>query len=65
MANCRSTTHGSQLSEGRTHGFGYLHESVLQMRGIAGERQLAKLPRIGINAVGGGPLAATALLVRD
>jgi acetyl-CoA acetyltransferase len=34
-------THGGQLSHGRTHGFGFIHEAVTQLRGQAGERQVA------------------------
>jgi len=34
-------THGGQLSHGRTHGFGFIHEAVTQLRGDAGERQVA------------------------
>jgi acetyl-CoA acetyltransferase/uncharacterized OB-fold protein len=33
-------THGGQLSHGRTHGFGFFHEAVTQLRGHAGERQV-------------------------
>ncbi len=33
--------HGGQLSEGRTHGFGFLYEAVQQLRHDAGERQVA------------------------
>lgn len=33
--------HGGQLSHGRTHGMGLLHEAVLQLRGDAGARQVA------------------------
>ncbi|WP_037678998.1 OB-fold domain-containing protein [Streptomyces griseus] len=33
--------HGGQLSHGRTHGMGLLHEAVLQLRGQAGQRQVA------------------------
>ena len=33
-------THGGQLSHGRTHGFGFLHEAVTQLRGQAGDRQV-------------------------
>jgi acetyl-CoA acetyltransferase/uncharacterized OB-fold protein len=34
-------THGGQLSAGRTQGFGFLHEAVVQLRGGAGARQVA------------------------
>lgn len=33
-------THGGQLSHGRTHGMGLIHEAVTQLRGEAGERQV-------------------------
>jgi acetyl-CoA acetyltransferase/uncharacterized OB-fold protein len=31
--------HGGQLSAGRTHGMGFVHEAVVQLRGDGGERQ--------------------------
>ena len=34
-------THGGQLSHGRTHGMGLIHEAVTQLRGEAGDRQVA------------------------
>jgi acetyl-CoA acetyltransferase/uncharacterized OB-fold protein len=34
-------THGGQLSHGRTHGMGLVQEAVTQLRGDAGERQVA------------------------
>jgi acetyl-CoA acetyltransferase/uncharacterized OB-fold protein len=33
-------THGGQLSHGRTHGMGLVHEAIVQLRGAAGERQV-------------------------
>ena len=42
--------HGGQLSEGRTHGFGFLYEAVTQLRHDAGDRQVAR------RADGGGHL---------
>jgi acetyl-CoA acetyltransferase/uncharacterized OB-fold protein len=33
-------THGGQLSHGRTHGMGLIHEAVCQLRGEAGDRQV-------------------------
>ena len=32
-------THGGQLSAGRTHGMGFIHEAVVQLRGDGGERR--------------------------
>lgn len=58
-------THGGQLSSGRTHGFGFFHEAVLQLRGEAGERQLAGDPRVAAVSNGGGNIAGAALLVRE
>jgi acetyl-CoA acetyltransferase len=59
-------THGGQLSAGRLHGFGFLHEACLQLWGEAGERQCTLpsggTPQVGIAAAGGGPLAASFLL---
>jgi acetyl-CoA acetyltransferase len=34
-------THGGQLSHGRTHGMGLIHEAIVQLRGQAGERQVS------------------------
>ena len=58
-------THGGQLSAGRAHGFGFIHEAVLQLRGGAGARQVKNNPQVAVAAAGGGPLAACMLLVRD
>jgi len=54
--------HGGQLSGGRTHGYGFLHEGVLQLRGEAGERQVPGAQVAAVSAGGGIP--AGALLLR-
>ena len=58
-------THGGQLSAGRLHGYGFLHEACVQLRGDGGERQVPGAPRVAVAAAGGGPLAGCVLLVRD
>ena len=58
-------THGGQLSAGRLHGYGFLHEGATQMWGEAGERQIATPPQIGVIAAGGGNTCGCMLLVRD
>lgn len=45
-------THGGQLSHGRTHGMGLIHEAVTQLRGEAGERQV-KDAKIAVTSSGG------------
>ncbi len=55
-------TSGGQLSGGRLHGFGLLHEACLQLRGQGGERQIAKRPEVAVVANGGGPIAGSMLL---
>jgi acetyl-CoA acetyltransferase len=57
-------TNGGQLSGGRLHGYGFLHEACLQLWGEAGERQLAERPEVAVVGAGGGPLAACLLLTR-
>lgn len=56
-------TAGGQLSGGRLHGFGHLHEACLQIRGEAGERQVADaaLAAVGVGAANSG---TTAMLLR-
>ena len=61
LAICRSTAeaHGGQLSAGRLHGFGFIHEAVLQLRGEAGARQLlGKVPEVAAVANGGTLVAS-------
>jgi acetyl-CoA acetyltransferase len=55
-------TGGGQLSGGRLHGFGHLHEAVLQLRGQAGDHQVPGAPEVAVAAAGGGPLAGCLLL---
>ncbi|MEZ0367419.1 thiolase family protein [Mycobacterium sp. pUA109] len=55
-------TYGGQLSAGRMHGYWVLHEACLQLRGQAGERQLARRPEVAVVGVGGGPIAGCMLL---
>jgi acetyl-CoA acetyltransferase/uncharacterized OB-fold protein len=45
-------THGGQLSHGRTHGMGLIHEAVTQLRGDGGERQVADA-RVAVVSSGG------------
>jgi acetyl-CoA acetyltransferase len=58
-------TAGGQLSAGRLHGFGMLHEACVQLRGEGGERQMARQPHVAAVAAGGGPIAGCMLLTRS
>ncbi len=58
-------TFGGQIGAGRLHGFGFAHESVVQLRGQGGERQIPGDPRVAVATSGGGPLATALLLARD
>jgi acetyl-CoA acetyltransferase len=62
-------THGGQLSSGRLHGYGFLHEAVVQLRGDGGERQVARpggrRPEVAVVGAGGGPLAGCLLLLQE
>jgi len=55
-------THGGQLSAGRTHGFGLLHEACVQLRGEGGARQIQNKPTTAVAAAGGGVFGASLLL---
>ena len=57
-------TAGGQLSAGRLHGFGLLHEACVQLRGDGGERQVPGRHEVAAVANGGGPIAGTMLLTR-
>lgn len=56
--------HGGQLSEGRTHGFGFLYEAITQLRGDAGDRQVADATTAVVTSGGGTP-SGVLLLQRD
>jgi hypothetical protein len=51
------------LSEGRTHGFGFLFEAVTQLRHDAGARQVADV-RTAVVTSGGGTPSGVLLLRR-
>lgn len=57
-------THGGQLSHGRTHGMGLLHEAVTQLRGEAGARQVGGA-RVGVVSSGGLTPSGVILLRTD
>jgi len=57
-------THGGQLSAGRLHGYGFLHEACLQLRGDGEDRQVPNDPQVAVAAAGGGPLGGALLLTR-
>ena len=57
-------TNGGQLSGGRLHGYGFLHEACLQLWGEGGARQVPGGPEVAVAAAGGGPLAGCLLLTR-
>jgi acetyl-CoA acetyltransferase len=57
-------TGGGQLSAGRLHGFGHLHEACVQLRDLGGDRQVPGDPEVVVVAAGGGYLAGALLLTR-
>jgi len=56
--------HGGQLSEGRTHGFGFLYEAMAQLRHEADARQVEKVQTAVVTSGGGVP-SGVLLLRRD
>jgi acetyl-CoA acetyltransferase len=58
-------THGGQLSAGRLHGYGFLHEACVQLRGEGGDRQVPRDVEVAVAGAGGGNLAGCLLLTRD
>jgi acetyl-CoA acetyltransferase len=61
-------TAGGQLSGGRLHGFGLIHEACVQLRGEGGPRQVVRPGgrdvEVAAVANGGGPIAGAMLLTR-
>jgi acetyl-CoA acetyltransferase len=55
-------TAGGQLSAGRLHGYGFLHEACVQLRGEGGPRQVPRPPRVAAVAAGGGNTCGCFLL---
>ncbi|MFD3926934.1 OB-fold domain-containing protein [Streptomyces sp. NPDC058614] len=53
-------THGGQLSHGRTHGMGLVHEAIVQLRGEGGDRQV---PGARVAAVSSGGLTPSGVLL--
>jgi len=57
-------THGGQLSHGRTHGMGLIHEAVTQLRGEAGPRQVTNA-KVAVASSGGLTPSGVLLLRSD
>ena len=55
--------HGGQLSAGRLHGYGFLHEAVTQLRGHGGRRQVGGA-EVAVATSGGGHPGGAFLFVR-
>jgi acetyl-CoA acetyltransferase/uncharacterized OB-fold protein len=57
-------THGGQLSHGRTHGMGLVHEAIVQLRGDGGLRQVPSA-RVAVVSTGGLTPSGVLLLRTD
>ena len=57
-------THGGQLSAGRLHGYGFLHEACVQLWGEGGARQVARPLEVAVAAAGGGNTCGCLLLTK-
>jgi acetyl-CoA acetyltransferase len=55
-------THGGQLSAGRLHGLGFVHEAVVQLRGQGGARQKQGRHEVAVAGNGGGTFGGAMLL---
>jgi acetyl-CoA acetyltransferase/uncharacterized OB-fold protein len=53
-------THGGQLSHGRTHGMGLVHEAIVQLRGEGGARQV---PGARVAVISSGGLTPSGVLL--
>jgi len=58
-------THGGQLSAGRTHGLGFVHEACAQIWREAGRRQIQGPSDTAAVGVGGGTVAAAMILMKN
>jgi acetyl-CoA acetyltransferase/uncharacterized OB-fold protein len=56
--------HGGQLSEGRTHGFGFVYEAITQLRHEAGDRQVPNA-KTALVTSGGGTPSGVLLLTKE
>jgi acetyl-CoA acetyltransferase len=56
-------TQGGQLSAGRLHGLGFLHEACTQLWQRAGDRQVPGAPRVAVASAGGETFSGCVLLV--
>lgn len=56
-------TNGGQLSSGRLHGFGFLHEGIMQLRGTANVPVAGC--EVAVVGAGGGPESGCLLLTKD
>lgn len=55
-------TGGGQLSAGRLHGYGGLHEACLQLRGEGGDRQVLPTPQLAVATSGAEHFTSSLLL---
>ncbi|MET0326027.1 MAG: thiolase family protein, partial [Ilumatobacteraceae bacterium] len=56
------STGGGQLSGGRLHGYGGLHEACVQLRGLGGARQVPDDPEVAVVSSGAEHFTSALLL---
>lgn len=56
------STGGGQLSAGRLHGFGHVHEACLQLWALGGDRQVTPSPRVAVVSNGAESFTGALLL---